>query len=329
MTEKKKINWLLILQGWAMLWVVIGHSYLGEMFNGPYLENLFIQFAYSFHMPLFIMISGYLFYMTRIAKTTKAEGVNTYASIIWDKFKRLLIPGFVFSILAFIVKFIFAGEVSRQVSVSASDIAHMYLYPLDNPLRELWFIAVLMWLFVVYPLWKFTLHKKWTAILTLVILAVLHFINIDVELLCIGRACKYAVWFYAGLIVSKYDIVNRFVQSKSILTLAAGTAIYCLGIFTSPFITKIGGILFSIGLALLLDKYLPKTFFTFRNYTYQIFLIGIFAQIFVKIMYRHFGGQYYLMFVICILMGVYVPVAISKIIEKINWKPLSMCVGLK
>lgn len=234
-----------------------------------------------------------------------------------------------FSILAFIVKFLFAGEVSRQVSVSAGDIAHMYLYPWDNPMRELWFIAVLMWLFVVYPLWKFTLHKKWTAILTLVLLAVLHFIKIDVELLCIGRACKYAVWFYAGLIVCKYDVVNRFVQSRFILTLVVGTAIYCLGKFTSPFITTIGGILFSTGLALFLDKYLPKTFFTFRNYTYQIFLIGIFAQIFVKILYRHFGGPYYLVFAICILMGVYVPVLISKIIEKINWKPLSMCVGLK
>ena len=223
----------------------------------------------------------------------------------------------------------FPDEMARQVSLSAEDILHMYLYPNDNPMRELWFIATLMWLFILHPLWKVTLRRKWSAILTLVLLIVLHFIKIDVELLCIGRACKYSVWFYAGLVVCKYDIVNRFVQSRFVMTLVAGAAFYCLGEFTFPFITTIGGILFSAGLAVLLDKYLPKTFFTFRNYTYQIFLIGIFAQIFVKIMYRHFGGPYYLVFIICILTGVYVPVAISKIIERINWRPLSMCVGLR
>ena len=67
MAGKKKINWLLILQGWAMLWVVIGHACLGEAGHGPEWENALFHFAYSFHMPLFIMVSGYLFHYTRIS----------------------------------------------------------------------------------------------------------------------------------------------------------------------------------------------------------------------------------------------------------------------
>lgn len=73
MSEKKKINWLLILQGWAMLWVVIGHSPLGEVGNGPTWENALYHFAYSFHMPLFMLVSGWLFYLTRIV-SNKADG---------------------------------------------------------------------------------------------------------------------------------------------------------------------------------------------------------------------------------------------------------------
>ena len=64
---KKKINWLLIMQGWAMLWVVIGHSPI-SLDNMPYYVSVMYKFAYSFHMPLFIMISGYLFQLTKLSR---------------------------------------------------------------------------------------------------------------------------------------------------------------------------------------------------------------------------------------------------------------------
>lgn len=56
MGNRTKINWLLILQGWAMLWVVIGHAPLGAIGEGPKLEISLYKFAYSFHMPLFILV---------------------------------------------------------------------------------------------------------------------------------------------------------------------------------------------------------------------------------------------------------------------------------
>lgn len=66
MSERKKINWLLILQGWAMLLVVVGHAFIGKAGQGPAWENVLFHFAYSFHMPLFMLVSGWLFYHTRL-----------------------------------------------------------------------------------------------------------------------------------------------------------------------------------------------------------------------------------------------------------------------
>ena len=63
---KKKINWLLILQGWAMLWVVIGHAFIGQTGERPEYVDVLFDFAYSFHMPLFMLVSGWLFYQTRL-----------------------------------------------------------------------------------------------------------------------------------------------------------------------------------------------------------------------------------------------------------------------
>lgn len=331
MAEKKKINWLLILQGWAMLWVVIGHSFLGVAGEGPEWENALFHFAYSFHMPLFMFLSGWLFYLTRL-KASEASGGGqkwSYGSIIKDKALRLLLPGFVFSLVAFALKVAFPGEMSRQVGLSLQDIIHQYIYPNDNPMRELWFIATLFWLFILTPLWQLVLKKDWIMWLTVAFLVALHFWHPKVELLCIGRVFDYALWFYMGVIISKIDLVERVLSKHVWLTLVIGIAIYAIGLFTIRSITTFGGITLSFALALIADQYIPKLFYIFRNYTYQVFLMGIFAQMFVKIVFRHVDGPYLPTYMLCIAVGLYVPVIVSKIIEKINWKPLSLCLGLK
>lgn len=342
MSEKKRINWLLILQGWAMLWVVIGHAFLGKPGEGPEWETSLFHFAYSFHMPLFMLVSGWLFYLTRLnAYKTSFGGqilvnseevkVNrwTFWRIVKDKALRLLLPGLVFSILSFAIKIAFPGEMSRQAGLSISEITHSYLYPYDNPMRELWFIVTLFWLMMLVPVWKVLLKNEWTIWVGVLVIIVLHFFHPVTDFLCIGRVFSYAVWFYLGIVISKEDYVDKYLTKQPWLTLLIGVLIYLGGTYTHSFITTIGGITLSFGLALILDKYIPKTFFTFRDYTYQIFLIGIFAQMFVKIMYKHISMPYVGTYILCILLGVYIPVLVSKVLEWINWKPLLVCVGLK
>ena len=164
---------------------------------------------------------------------------------------------------------------------------------------------------------------------TAVVLVALCFFHPAIELFCIGRVFGFAIWFYLGIIISKENYVEQLFARNYWLTLLAGIALYAVGFFTLKFITTLGGIVFSFALALILDKYLPKAFFSFRNYTYQIFLMGIFAQMLVKILYRHIPIPYIVAYLLCLAMGLYVPVLVSKLLEWINWKPLLLCVGLK
>lgn len=330
MSEKKRINWLLILQGWAMLWVVIGHAFIGPRGGRPAYVDWLFDFAYSFHMPLFMLVSGWLFHLTRL-KISDLNGryVWTYSKIIKDKALRLLLPGLVFSVMAFAVKIAFPDEMSRQTGLSIHEITHAFLYPNDNPFRELWFIATLFWFFLITPLWRFVLSKKWSMWLMLTAVTVIHFIHPSTEILCLGRVFSYAIWFYLGMLISKSDIVDKYLIKQPWIVFAVGIAIYIVGVYTHPFITKLGGITFSFGIALITDKYIPKLFCGFRMYTYQIFLMGIFAQMFVKILYKHIQMPYVVAYIMCILVGLYVPVLLAKIVEKINWKPLSLCYGLK
>lgn len=327
MSDKKKINWLLILQGWAMLWVIIGHAFLGVAGEGPQWENVLTHFAYSFHMPLFMLVSGWLFFMTRLKES---GGKNwSYSEIVKDKAMRLLLPGFVFSLVAGALKLAFPDDISRQVGLNLHEIAHQYLYPNDNPMRELWFIATLFWFFLLTPLWRIVMKRALYIWLTLVAFIVLHFYHPDIQLLCIGRALDYALWFYLGLVTSKTGFVEKVLSKHIWITLAIGITIYVTGELTMRFVTTVGGITLSFALALIADKYIPNLFFSFRNYTYQIFLMGIFAQMLIKIVFKHVNLPYIPTYIFCILVGLYVPVFVSKIIEKINWNPLSLCVGLK
>lgn len=89
--KNKKI---LFLQCFGILLVVLGHS--GE--NIPYLT----KWIYSFHMPLFIFISGYLLDYTSKNGIIKINYVN----FIKKKIIRLLVPYLVISSLAYIPKYL-------------------------------------------------------------------------------------------------------------------------------------------------------------------------------------------------------------------------------
>lgn len=252
-----------------MLWVVIGHSFLGEPGCGPEWENVLYRFAYSFHMPLFMLVSGWLFYRTRMMGNEK--GRWTYPQIIQDKALRLLLPGFVFSVVAFVLKAAFPGEMVRETELNLHSIAHAYLYPNDNPLRELWFIATLFWYFLLTPLWKLVIKHEWSRWSMIVALVLFYYYHPICEFLCLDRVFRYGLWFYLGLVISKNNIEN-FVKGWSVFFIFfVGIFVYGLGLFTSPLITTAGGSLYLLHLQyswmvldqklLLLSEITPTKFF--------------------------------------------------------------------
>lgn len=314
-----------------MLLVVLGHACLGEPGNGPVWENLVYTFAYSFHMPLFMFISGYLFNLTRLSKkAVDGSYCWSYVDTVKEKAQRLLIPMVLFTLLAFAAKAAVPAEMSRPSEFSFGSVAKAFLYPDDSPLLEMWFIVTLFILFLLMPLWRWSVKNMWTMVFMLALLTVLHFFHPEVKLLCMERVCSYAVFFYSGVALSKWGLFgNRLSLLTELLILTASVAVYLAGIKFSPFLASAGGIMMSCCLAVIADRALPKLFCSFRDYTYQIFLMGIFFQILVKIVYRHTHVPYVLAYMVSVLAALYIPVLISKIVDAIAWKPLQVCIGLK
>lgn len=320
--KKERINWLLILQGWTMLWVVIGHSPLDSVVDMPFYVEVLYKFAYSFHMQLFMLISGYLFFLTRISRDNW-----TFISTAKDKLIRLGIPFVVFTLFAMVLKTVFSADMERQSTISISEFVKACIYPGDGPLAEMWFVMSLMVMMSLFNVWKLIFKSRLAQVLTLVLVIMLHYKHIPIKEFCISTVCEYLIWFYVGMIIGKYNFIDAMRKYQYGL-LFGGVVIYVLG-FIHKDIATVGGVLLSIQLSFLIDKVWPKLFFSFRDYTYQIFLMGIFAQIFVKMMYKRLDVPYFLMYIVCILIGLYVPVLVSIITRKINYKPLLLAIGLK
>lgn len=91
-----------IIKGIAILLVLIGHviQYAsGAEYQrvGAFYDNVLFKFIYGFHMPLFMVVSGYLFYRTVCHKSPK--------DVIVSRLKTLIVPIFAFSLIEWIFRF--------------------------------------------------------------------------------------------------------------------------------------------------------------------------------------------------------------------------------
>ena len=195
-----RINWLSVLQGWSMLLVVIGHVTLTNVFQNPEppVSAEIERIIYSFHMPLFMFISGFLFYLTKIGRN------KGYAETIGDKAKRLLIPYAAFTCVTFSLKYAFNPLMRRPVDFSWSEILDIITFK-SNPLAEMWFVSTLFVLFLFFPVYKWSLGSRLrSGVVFCAALLIYFFFPKDIELFCISYASSYLLFFYTGILVSKY-----------------------------------------------------------------------------------------------------------------------------
>jgi len=326
--KQNEIVWLSVLQGFAMFLVVLGHViHNTALFEWEYvLQNI----IYSFHMPLFMCISGYLLYKTQIIKE------KSFATVLKNKSVRLLIPYFTLPFVAFILKMIFSEYMKRPVTFSFDQLLATFVWLTNNPLAEMWFLNVLFGLLLLYPIYCISSKKIVFALLLLLCFIIIHFapFGINSFIFDFGKIFYFGIFFYVGILLARYDLFNK-IKFNLLWIIAIGCLLHSLtfyfyggNIFTAFF-----GIIISFAFAIKISKVFPNLFSSFRNYTYQIFFIGVFCQVLLRILVRKLGIEggfsYILFYVASISMGIYMPVIVSKIVQKLNLKVLKLMIGLR
>lgn len=150
------------LKGYACILVAFGHVIMGVRKCGieiPYGAQNLEEFIWTFHVALFMLLSGYVYHVTG---EWKSKGNRI--SFIKHKFLNLAIPYFVFSsVYICINSFIGGSNVNSEMSIG--DILWLW----KTPIAQYWFLYDLFFLFVAYTILSKWL-KNWqiTAMLTFI-----------------------------------------------------------------------------------------------------------------------------------------------------------------
>jgi len=326
--QRSKIPWLSVLQGFAILLVVVGHAWLTEDVdpNHPVVSETG-RIIYHFHMALFFAISGYLFWETKLKRE------KPWTEIVSDKARRLLVPYLGFTLATLAIKLALPGAVSRQAELSPGYILKSLVYPETNPLGELWFVAALFLMFLPGRLYRILSNG---ALASLAVLATATAINwmFDFSLALFGGrlAIFYFPSFFFGLCMARFDIPARLVLRWWALPLCAAT-IGLLEIVGLPnglhlIVVSFGWIVACFWMALLAARSFPLLFSSFRDWTFQIFLLGIFFQMAVRVVYRKLETGYPALFALSVVLGIYGSVLLAKLYKRFAPKWMHPLLGL-
>lgn len=167
--KKERIEWVDVSKGIGIILVIISHC--------VYLGNFAHNWIFSFHMPLFFILSGIFF--------RKASMLQ----VIKKKFQQLIIPYIVFCIIGLLITLLIPSLRHFTIKDIAREI--YWGYPNSFSVSSIWFLICLFIVFVLFNAIILIYDKKKN-------IAVLLFATIVIFGFVLGRFPTFLAAFPAG-----------------------------------------------------------------------------------------------------------------------------------
>jgi fucose 4-O-acetylase-like acetyltransferase len=190
----------------------------------PVIKSVFLckltDFIYAFHMPLFFMLSGSVFALC----IENGKYKNT-VNFIKNKFRRLVIPYFIFGIF-------YVTPIMILFHFTDMNVKEYFLNELllaNNP-RHLWFILVLFWINVLAILTKYAYNNTALFIALLTASIILCFLSDYITFYFRFRsAAYYQIFFFFGMLLNKlFEKIDTLLKYKQIIAIILGIILYKL-----------------------------------------------------------------------------------------------------
>lgn len=323
MVYTKKNRQMVLLTLFAMTLVVIGHSDIT-----PDFKNLWIyKWVYSFHMPLFFFISGFLFCLTMPHEKFMATSINKF---LRKKAIRLLIPFLFINTLIFIVKSSLTADSSLMQHPVQLNIKSIIDATFLHPMGFMWFLPALFSIFLIsFPLFKLLKIKNingggylLSIVLTIIIVIALDIFLPKTSFMQISSAIHYLTYFLLGILYCEYKpSIDCFIRKYWIL-IGPIFLILSISLTLPKLVSALCGILFSVTFGLILETRCSDKLVKMSGLCYAVFLLSYFPQMFIRgpIAHRFTDVNQYIFSGVSFLLGLFIPICFGLIFLKLKDK---------
>lgn len=161
--HKERLTWIDAAKGMGIFLVFLGHTTI---------PNNIFWYIFSFHMPLFFFLSGYLY---------RANKHASWVEFLKSKSKKLLVPYIIFFVIL-LVYWVLIGRTigdTQNLSVKISQIFYEFTYAtayLKTPFAPLWFLITLFWVEIMFFFLQKNITKKLWLFISLLVISILGYL---------------------------------------------------------------------------------------------------------------------------------------------------------
>lgn len=306
-------------KGFAIALVVWGHIPNASISAPTQWYYTSISAIYAFHMPLFMYLSGFVFFLVGGPERFWNAPLRQFLS----RFDRLIVP-FIFFMLLIVSGKYFASTisgVSDPVNSIGDGLLKVITNTPDNPLLSIWYLLVLFVYTLATPLlWRLGNKKLYL----LVLCGILGWMVVLPEDFYLKRISNYFIFFViGGLFATNRHIMLRIVQKFYIWFLVIFFVVLFLW-HDSKYALLICGIssIFALhGLFLQPYWHKDKLWLALGRYSMAIYLlntifIGV-AILFLAPLLSNSLSHFFLAVLMLFLLGLLGPIASAKILNSI------------
>lgn len=323
--KQKKIAYIAIAQLIGCILVILGHSIPlnWEIPRAIYKADVFL---YTFHMPLFFFVSGYLFYKT------KSFERYTFGAYIKKRSFRLMLPYVVLTVVGFIPKLLTSGFFKDKSEFSVMYFVKAFLVPRENVWGHFWFLPALL-LISLFSFAFAKLKKKSVSLygVLTVLLFGLTLIPKITDWFAVNDILKYTCFYALGLLFAdtKAEKIITGGKTKYLFLLLLPVSV---GLFVIPMQNEVAqtvmkqiiGIMmltFVLVVSQLADITKNKVGNFLCGKTYSIFILSWPFQSIVSMVFeKAMGLPYYMTMPIAFAAGICGPIVTILIVDLIEKK---------
>ena len=210
-TKVKRVKYIDIARAIALFFVVLGHLVT--------FDSTFFNWIFSFHMPLFFILSGFCI---------NFDKYDNFLLFFKHKIKTLIVPYFIFCLIAIIVCYLVPSWKSSAFSLLSLKQILYYTQPELLHVGQIWFLIALFFSDILfYFLDRFIINKLKKGkiiiiILSLIIMALIgwllpQYISVPIFLRLpfkIDVALTSVVFIAIGYYSKKYNIFDKIIKKK-------------------------------------------------------------------------------------------------------------------